>query len=150
MLLQVVTLIVLGLMCGSEFNVAAFGHPTLNRQPLETHVRVRSALAVLLGRVMPFWMAASTLLSLLLLLPFAQLNPRAWHFVAIAFGIQVLAVVFSLLGPVPINNRIAKWAPASVPPDWKALEHRWDMYHWLRTGGLVVAFALMALSLAVR
>jgi hypothetical protein len=64
MILQMAALLVLGLMCGSELNVALFSHPVLQRQPLETHVPVRSALAVLLGRVMPFWMAGSTLLNL--------------------------------------------------------------------------------------
>jgi uncharacterized membrane protein len=146
MILQLVALLVLGLMCGSELNVALFGHPVLKRQPLETHVLVRSSLAVLLGGVMPFWMAGSTLLNLLLLLPFVSLNKSAWHFAAIAAAIQVLAVVFSLLGLVPINNRICKWTPKSLPEDWSAQEHRWDTYHGIRTCGLVAAFAILALS----
>jgi len=146
MILQLATLLVLGLMCGSELNVALFGHPVLKRQPLETHVLVRASLATLLGRVMPFWMAGSTILCLLLLLPFVGLSKSAWHFAAIAAAIQVLAVVFSLLGPVPINNRISKWTPKSLPEDWSAQEHRWDTYHWIRTCGLIVAFAFLALS----
>jgi Domain of unknown function (DUF1772) len=106
MTLYLVALLVLGLMCGSELDVGAFAHPTLNRQPLETHILMRTAFARLLGRVMPFWMAGSTLLNLLLLLPFAQLNPEAWRLAALAFAIQALAIPFSLFGPVPINNRI--------------------------------------------
>ncbi len=148
MVLQIVTLLVLGLMCGSELNVAMFAHPALNRQPLEAHILVRSSFAGLFGRVMPFWMAGSVLLNLLLLLPFAHLNTSAWHFAAIAFAIQVLAVVFSLIAPVPINSRIAKWTPQSLPNDWKTQEHRWDLYHWFRTCGLIVAFAILALSVA--
>jgi uncharacterized membrane protein len=62
----------------------------------------------------------------------------------------VFAVVFSLVGPVPINNRIAKWIPQSLPEDWKAQEHRWDQYHGLRTAGLIVAFALLIFSVALR
>ena len=111
---------------------------------------MRSSLAVLLGRVMPFWMAGSTILNLLLLLPFEHLKESAWRFAALAFAIQVFAVVFSLVGPVPINNRIAKWTPESVPADWQAQEHRWDQYHWLRTCGLIVAFAFLIMSVAVR
>jgi uncharacterized membrane protein len=149
MSLQLLSVLVLGLMCGSELNVAAFGHPTLNRQPLEVHIPMRAALAALLGRVMPFWMGGSMLLNLLLLLPFEGLTGRAWRLTAIAFAIQVLAVIISLVGPVPINNRIARWTSSSLPPDWKAQEHRWDVYHWFRTSGLVVAFALLILSLAV-
>jgi uncharacterized membrane protein len=137
----------LGLMAGSELNVALFSHPLLKRQPLETHVLVRSSLAALFGRVMPFWTAGSTLLNLLLLLPFAQLNNSAWRFAAIAFVIQVLAVVFSLMAPVPINNRIAKWTPKSLPEDWTDQEDRWDIYHFLTTCGLVLALALLALGI---
>ena len=150
MTLQLLAVLVLGLMCGSELNVAAFAHPMLNRQPLEVHVRMRASLAVLLGRVMPFWMAGSTLLNLLLLLPFAHLNESAWRFAAVAFAIQVLAVALSLVGPVPINNRIAKWTPESIPEDWQTQEHRWDQYHWGRTCGLIVAFALLVLSVGAR
>jgi uncharacterized membrane protein len=150
MALQLLSILVLGLMCGSELNVAAFAHPMFNRQPLEVHVRMRSSLAMLLGRVMPFWMAGSTLLNLLLLLPSEHLNESAWRLAAVALAIQIFAVVFSLVGPVPINNRIAKWTPESLPEDWRAQEHRWDLYHWLRTSGLVVAFALLVLSIGIR
>jgi hypothetical protein len=58
--------------------------------------------------------------------------------------------LFSLAGPVPINNRIIKWTPGSLPSDWKAQEHRWNLYHWLRTCGLVVAFALLVFSIGIR
>ena len=150
MILQVLTVLVLGLRCGSDLNVALFGHPTLNRQPLDAHILVRSSFAALLGRVMPFWMAASTLLNLLLLLPFAHLSEPAWRLAVIAFSIQVCAVLFSLVAPVPINNRIARWTPQSLPNDWRPQEHRWDVYHWVRTGALVVAFALLTLSMSAR
>ena len=150
MTLQLLAVVVLGLMCGSELNVAAFAHPTFNRQPLQAHILVRSSFAALFGKVMPFWMAGSTVLNLLLLLRFGHLNKSAWHLAAIAFAIQVFAVVFSLVAPVPINNRIAKWTPASLPSDWKAQEHRWDLYHWFRTCGLIVAFAILVLSVGVR
>ena len=150
MTLQLIAVIVLGLMCGSELNVAAFAHPILNRQSLEVHIPMRSSLAVWFGRVMPFWMAGSTLLNFLLLLPFVHLNDSAWRLAAVAFTIQVFAVVFSLVGPVPINNRIAKWTPESLPEDWQAQEHRWDLYHWLRTCGLIVGFAILVISVGVR
>jgi uncharacterized membrane protein len=146
--LQILAILVLGLMCGSELNVGAFAHPTFSRQPVETHIRMRSAFAVLFGRVMPFWMAGSTLLNLALLLPFAHLTGMAWCLTAVSAAIQVLAVVFSLIGPVPINNRVKTWTPSSLPVDWQAQERRWDLYHWLRTVGLIVAFALLVASLS--
>jgi len=137
-------------MCGSELNVAAFAHPTLNRQTRQVHIPMRASLASLLGQVMPFWMGGSTLLNLLLLLRVMNLRNSAWTLAAIASAIQVFAVVFSLVGPVPINNRIKKWTVETLPGNWAAEERRWDTFHWLRTCALVVAFALLALSLANR
>ena len=92
----------------------------------------------------------STLLNLLLLLPFEHLNGSAWRFAAISFAIQIAAVLFSVVAPVPINNRIAKWTPNTLPEDWIAQERRWDRYHWFRTCGLVVAFAMLIISVGVR
>jgi uncharacterized membrane protein len=146
MILQLLAIMVLGLMCGSELNVAAFGHPTLNRQTTDVHIPVRASFATLLGRVMPFWMITSTLLNLLLLFPFAHLGVLAGHLAQAAFALQVFAVLFSLGGPVPINNRVKLWTPANLPADWRAQERRWDLYHWVRTAGLIVAFALLVLS----
>jgi hypothetical protein len=68
---------------------------------------------------------------------------------AMVLVISILAVVFSLLAPVGINNRTATWTPASLPADWREQEHRWDVDHWRRTGGLLVAFLLLTLSLSV-
>jgi uncharacterized membrane protein len=149
MTIQFLAILILGLMCGSELSVAAITHPMLNRQSRDVHILVRSSFAALMGKVMPFWMTGSTLLNLLLLLPIAHLNSSAWRLAAIAFAIQVGAVVFSLAGPVPINNRIAKWRPESLPDDWRSQEHRWDLYHWFRTGGLIAAFTFLIISIGV-
>lgn len=146
MALQVFAIVVLGLICGSELNVAVFAHPILDRQPTDVHIPVRASFAVLLGRVMPFWMAASALLNLLLLLPVAHLSAPAARFAQVAFGIQVLMVLFSLAGPVPINNRIKGWTPSHLPADWRAQERRWDIYHWIRTACLMAAFALLVIG----
>jgi uncharacterized membrane protein len=149
MILYLFAVLALGLLCGSELNVAAFAHPTLERQPIEVRILLRSSFARLFGRVMPFWMAGSTLLNLLLLFPLEHLSKSARHLAAIALVIQMFAVVFSLVGPVPINNRIGKWTPESVPDDWMTLERRWDTYHWIRTCALIVAFALLVLCVGL-
>src|SRR5580658_6559931 len=117
MTLKILAVVSLGLMCGSELNIAVFAHPTLNRQPLEVHIPMRASFAKLFGQVMPFWMGGSTLLSLLLLLPFEHLNEPAWNLAAVAAAIQVVAVLFSLVGLVPINNRMIKWTPGALPDD---------------------------------
>ena len=97
---------------------------------------------------MPFWMSGSTVLNLLLLLPFEHARGFVWQLDGVAFTIQVAAVLFSLVAPVPINSRIARWAPANLPGDWHAEEHRWDVYHWMRTSAIIEAFVLLSVGLA--
>ncbi len=146
MAIYVLSVLVLGLMCGSELNVGALAHRALNAQPLETHILMRASLARLFGRLMPFWMAGSAVLNILLLLPFSHLAPQAWRLASLAAALQVLAIIFSLAAPVPINNRIMKWTPQTLPDDWKTQERRWDAYHLVRTCGLIVAFATLIVS----
>jgi Domain of unknown function (DUF1772) len=149
-MIQLVAILVLGLMCGSELNVGLLTHPALNEQPAEIHIPVRAALARLLGRVMPVWMPISAVLNLVVLLPFEHLSHPAWHLAVVAFCLQLVACVFSLIFPVPINNRIMRWTSETLPSDWKRQEHRWDVYHLSRTFVLIAAFAILTLSLALR
>jgi len=53
---------------------------------------------------------------------------------------SVLVVVFSLALPVPINNRLTNGERRSIAG---------DVYHWLRTCALVVAFVMLFLSVGV-
>ncbi|MGA7852372.1 MAG: hypothetical protein WCA15_03535 [Candidatus Acidiferrales bacterium] len=43
-----------------------------------------------------------------------------------------------------------KWTPQTLPDDWKAQEQRWDAYHFVRTCGLIVAFAALTLGAMLR
>jgi hypothetical protein len=51
MTLQIFAVLVLGLMSGSELNIAAFGHPSLHRLSPQAHIPVRASLAALFGLV---------------------------------------------------------------------------------------------------
>lgn len=149
-LLQLLAAVVLGLMCGSKLNVGVFAHPTLNRQAFAVHIPVRASFASLFGHIMPFWMGGSTLLNIALLLPFEHLTASAWRLTAIACGLQILCVIFSLVAPVPINNQIMKWTPQALPENWHTLEGRWDLYHAARTTALIAAFVILVLSTSAR
>ncbi len=93
----------------------------------DTRIGSLVARGVVWARHAVHWMAGSAILNLLLLLPFEHLTQSAWRLAATPFAIQILAVLFSLVAPVPINNRIAKWTPKSLPEDWSTQEHRWDI-----------------------
>lgn len=54
-ILNVVAIMVAGLMVGCELAIAAFLHPTLDKLPDDAHLPAASAIARVLGTVMPFW-----------------------------------------------------------------------------------------------
>jgi len=141
--LNAAAIMVAGLMIGCELAIAAFIHPTLDKLPDEAHLPVASAIARVLGTVMPFWYNLTFLLTL------AEVFLR-WHqsgrvpvWIATSAVLWLLASVYSLIALVPVNNRIKSWETTAPPADWKTYRHRWDMHHRWRVALLTVAFAFL-------
>src|ERR1700738_4268670 len=94
--LHVVAIIVAGLMVGSELAIAAFVHPTLDKLSDDVHLPAASALARVLGTVMPFWYV------LVFLLTLAE-GVVQWHqsgripiWIAASAVLWVLAILYSV------------------------------------------------------
>jgi uncharacterized membrane protein len=141
--LNVVAIIVAGLMVGCELAIAAFIHPTLDKLPAEAHLAAASAIARVLGIVMPFWYNLTFLFTL------AEVLIR-WHqsghlpiWFATSALLWLLASVYSLIALVPINNLIKSWEKSTPPADWKTYRHTWDMHHRWRVALLTIAFAFL-------
>jgi uncharacterized membrane protein len=142
-LMNVVAILVAGLMVGCELAIAAFIHPTLDKLPKEAHLPAASAIARVLGTVMPFWY------NLTLLLTLGEVVFR-WHqsgrfpiAIATSAVLWMLAIVYSLIALVPVNNRIKSWEKSAPPPDWKTFRSRWDRHHRWRVVVLTAAFAFL-------
>jgi len=143
--LAVVTVVVVGLMVGVEFAVAVFVNPILDRLPDDGGLAARSDGARVLGNVMPFWYIGSVVLG-------AVWAALAWggagaSIIATGVALLVLSVVMSILLLVPINSRVATWSHEGAPADWKQQMRRWDRFHYVRVGVIVLAFALFAVAL---
>lgn len=144
--LAVITVVVVGLLVGVEFAVAAFVNPILERLPDDGGLAARSDGARLLGRVMPFWYIGSVVLG-------AVWATLTWGeagsgFVVTATGLLVLSVLLSIALLVPINSRVARWTSGSVPADWREQLGRWDRFHYVRVGIIVAAFVLLVVAIA--
>jgi len=144
--LNVVAIIVAGLMVGCELAIAAFIHPTLDKLPDDAHLPAASAIARVLGTVMPFWY------NLTLLLTLAEVVIR-WHqsgrlpiWIAVSAVLWMLAIVYTLIALVPVNNRIKSWEKSTPPPDWKTYRRRWDLLHRRRVVLLTIAFAFLVVG----
>jgi len=143
--LAVVTVVVVGMMVGVEFAVAVFVNPILDRLPDDSRTAAHSDGARVLGGVMPYWYIGSTVLG-------AIWAAAAWGGAGAppataATALLAVSVAMSVLLLVPINNRAKTWDREGKPADWRQQERRWNRYHYLRVGVLVLAFALYAVAL---
>lgn len=145
--LAVTATIVVGLMVGVELAVAAVINPMLLRLPTEAGLAGRAHGARVLGRVMPVWYVASTVLVVVLAaLSWGTATATA---ALAAAALLIVSVVMSVALLVPINNRSLTWTPDNRPDDWQAQQNRWDWLHQVRVVIIVVAFGALALATAL-
>ena len=132
-----------GTILGNEFSIGFLIHPALSRTDDERFLPAIQVFAKLFGKIMPFWMAGTALLHLVLLVVI-------WHWPAISTVLLLVAtllwliiIIFSLVGPVPINNRVKDWDLRNLPPDWREQRRRWDQFNAIRV--VIIAAAFVAL-----
>ena len=135
-------------LLGNEFSVGVFIHPALSRAQHERFLPAIQVFAALFGKIMPFWMAATLLLHLILL--GLTWDWPASHTVLLftATLLWLAIIVFSLLGPVPINDRVKAWDTQKLPADWQEQRRRWDRLNAIRV--VVIALAFLALILSYK
>lgn len=144
--LTVLTVVIVGVMVGVEFAVAAFMNPIFDRLPNDGGLAARSNGARLLGRVMPVWYIGSVVLGALwVVLAWGQ--PEAWS-VAAAAALLAVSIVISVVVLVPINSRVARWSDGDAPTDWAQQVHRWDRIHYARLAIIITGFVLLVVAAA--
>ncbi len=63
-----------------------------------------------------------------------------------ATGLWVLIIVYSLLGPVPINNRVISWDLEHLPQNWQQERQLWDRLNLIRVVIIALAFLCLVIS----
>ncbi|NET48084.1 MAG: DUF1772 domain-containing protein [Merismopedia sp. SIO2A8] len=135
------------LLTGNEFAVAAFIHPSLSHQDHRSNLSAIQVFANFYGKVMPIWMATTTVLHIFVCAVAWIYSPSAFPWVCAAALTWVIVIPYSLLFPVPLNNQVKEWDLDNLPPDWKEIRSKWDFYNWLRVMLLILAFVLLSLGL---
>ncbi|MEB3062566.1 anthrone oxygenase family protein [[Mycobacterium] zoologicum] len=139
-IVEILAIVLVGTLVGSEFSVVAFVAPVVGRLPDEAFRTFRSDGGGLLGRVMPFWY----LVSLALLVATVAVAGPQRGLIGASAGLLAGAVVLSVAVLVPINKRIMAWR--SVDDVSRELAARWDRLHWLRVALLAAAFVLLVVG----
>ncbi|MFD9136507.1 anthrone oxygenase family protein [Streptomyces bottropensis] len=74
-------------------------------------------------------------------------NTRWWTVAALALLVFVLGL--TLIVNLPINSDQLHWNAQSPPSDWIDVRDRWQIAHAVRTVAAVLAFAVLALAVAL-
>ena len=136
-LFDVATLLIVLMLVGVEFSVAAFVDPAAWRLEPEPQLELLSRLAAVLGKVMPVWYPACALL--FLIQTWLRWRTPGLAILLVADGLWLLASVASILFLVPLNTRIAQGAA-----DWQQAHRLWDKRHRVRVAALAAAAVLLA------
>jgi len=135
-LFNVATLFVVLTLVGVEFSVSAFVNPAASRLEPESHLKMLSHSALVLGKVMPVWYSVCTL--------FLGIQTwLCWHtpgraILLIADAIWVLISLASIFVLVPLARRVAEGAA-----DWQRIHQIWDRRHRVRIAALAIAALLL-------
>lgn len=146
-LLDIVTIVCVGVMIGTEFAVSAFVDPILAKLDSSARGHATRLFAQKLGSVMPFWYG----LSLLLLIAEAVVRRNEAGFVPIVAAGVIWAgvILMSVLLLVPINNRIAKMQGNVMSEQLRQDHKKWDLLHRWRVFLLAVAMLCLCVGLGV-
>jgi hypothetical protein len=142
-MLFLILIVSTGALLGNEFSIGFLIHPALSRTDDERFLPAIQVFAKLFGQIMPFWMVATSLVHLVLLVISWSWPAISTAFLLCATLLWVIICIFSVIGPVPINNRVKAWDVRNLPADWREQRRRWDQLNAIRVIMIVAAFVAL-------
>ncbi|WP_194818748.1 DUF1772 domain-containing protein [Nocardia sp. XZ_19_385] len=139
-LTQATAVLTTGLLAGAFGYGAANLAPTFHRVPLQMRLEFHTELMKNNSISMQLTMAAAAVSCLALSV---LSSGRARQLAGAAAALVVASFAITRLGNVPINHQINRWVTAGAPADYPEILTRWDIFHGMRTGTALLAFALM-------
>ena len=146
-LLNVATILCIGLMIGAEFAVSVFVGPVLYKLDLAAQAQAIRLFGRLLGTVMPVWYIANLLLLLSETIIHLHNFLIVWLGVAVAFW--GAAIALSLVSLVPINNRLVRMDADGWTESAQRERRKWDALHRVRVLFLGVAMIFFLAGIGI-
>lgn len=142
----IAAIVVVGLMVGVEFSVAAVLNPVFNKLPTDG-LTARSDGARTLGRIMPFWYFGSV--AIVAGATALTWGGRSTWLTGTAGILLIIGVVMSIALLVPINSRIAALKEPGMPKSAALDLRRWDKMHHVRVAVILAAFVLLTVGVTI-
>ncbi|HEY2472081.1 MAG TPA: DUF1772 domain-containing protein [Terracidiphilus sp.] len=143
-LLDITTIVCIGLLVGTEFAVSAFINPILRKLGTREELRAIRLFAGRLGFVMPFWYGGS--LVLLIAEMAIRRGDTGGALLIASSAIWAAVIILTLLFLVPINNRLAQLDPETASESELREHGHWDGMHRWRVAALTMAMVCFLLA----
>ena len=146
-LLNIATILCIGLLIGAELSVSAFINPVVWKLDLAAQARAFPLFGRRLGRAMPVWYIAS----LLLLVSETITHRHDSHVGLLGAAIAVLgaAIALSLLSLVPINNRMVRMGADGFTQSAQRDLRKWDSLHRVRVSLLAISMVFFLAGIGI-
>ena len=139
-----VNLVLAGLLVGNEFGTKVAIHPALEKLSMPQRIRAEQEVTRRYAAIMPFWMS-SVIISCL---PVLVLSRRTNALLPTAAGMACFVgmLASTVMGNIPINNRVLEMSPERDGEEFEELRERWDRLHSLRVVLNVAGLAFLCLG----
>jgi uncharacterized membrane protein len=147
MMLEVVrfvNVVLAGLLAGNELGTKVAVHPALERLGVPERIRAEQEVTRRYAAIMPFWMS-SVVGSCVLALALARGKPGFLPTLA-GTACFVGMMASTLVGNVPINDRVLELSPETDGEEFAELRERWDRLHTLRVALNVAGLAFLCVG----
>ena len=141
-----VNLLIVALFVGNEVGSRLVIHPSLNSLSFEADLEAEQALSRNFGRIMPVVMVATIASTVVVASLVSDRSSAPFWLAVAAAGCFVLMLAITLVGNVPINDRVLELTPQTPVQDWRALRRRWDWLHSIRVALDVAALSALILG----
>ena len=146
-LLNIATILCIGLLIGTEFAVSAFINPVVWELDSGAQATAFRLFGRRLGRAMPVWYIAS----LLLLVSETITHRHESHveLLGVAIVLWAAAITLSLLSLVPINNRMVRTDADGFTESTRRELRKWESLHRVRVTFLAAAMILFLVGIGI-
>jgi uncharacterized membrane protein len=122
-----VNLLLAALLAGNEFGTLVAVHPALAKLGTPERIRAEQEVTRRYAKIMPFWML-SVITSCLAALTIHR-RSGAFFFTLAGTTCFVAMLTSTLVGNVPINNRVLELSPEDDAEEFLRLRKRWNRLH---------------------
>ncbi len=146
-ILNIATILCVGLLIGAELTVSVFLNPVLWKLDFAAQATAIPLFARRLCTAMPIWYIAS--LMLLLSETIIHRHESLVVLLGVATALWVAAIALSLLSLVPIANRMARMDADGWTESAQRELRKWDGLHRVRVAVLAVAMIFFLAGLGI-